>query len=127
VKVTLYAPAEYWGLTPEQRADITNGCGPGRFGSRVISDSLWGLDITEACNIHDFSYHIGWTIADKASADRAFLNNMLRIIDAAGGWWPIVALRRHAAVTYYRAVADFGGPAFWKGKNPAINEMEIII
>ena len=125
MKAILYAPAEYWELTPEQRKSLTNGCGPGRFGSKLISDRLWGLDISEVCNIHDFTYHIGWTIADKLSADRAFLNNMLRLIDAAGGRWPIVALRRHAAVTYYRAVADFGGPAFWRGKNPARNLGEI--
>ena len=117
----LYAPAEYWQLTPEQRKDVTIGCGPGRFGSRLVPDRLWGLSIKEACNIHDWMYHTGAAIEDKDEADRVFLNNMLRLIDSAGGLWPVVALRRHAAAKYYRAVADFGGPAFWSGKNRAEN------
>lgn len=121
MKAILYAPAEYWELTPEQRKALTNGCGPGRFGSMVVSDRLWGLSIEEACRIHDYQYAVGETIEDKFEADRVFLNNMLRLIDAAGGWWLLVALRRHAAVKYYRAVADFGGPFFWKGKNPERN------
>lgn len=121
MKALLYAPAEYWELTREQRKILTNGCGPGRFGSKIISDSIWWLDISEACRIHDFAYHIGWTHEDKLSADRSFMYNMLRLIDAAGGRWLLVALRRRAAVKYYRAVADFGGPAFWKGKNPERN------
>ena len=117
MKALLFAPEAYWKLTPEQKARIVNGCGPGRFGSKLVPDRLWGLSILAACEIHDYMYAVGETIEDKDEADRVFLNNMLRLIDKAGGRWIIKAMRRHAAVKYYRAVADFGGIAFWAGKN----------
>jgi hypothetical protein len=127
MKALLFAPEAYWKLTPEQKANIVNGCGPGRFGSMIVPDSLWGLSIKEACNIHDYMFAVGETNEDRDEADRVFLNNMLRLIDAAGGWWAVKALRRQAAVKYYRAVADFGGPAFWSGKNKPSELQEVTI
>lgn len=120
-KALLYAPAEYWELTPEQLKDIIGEgrCGPGKLGGKIVPDRIWGLNIKPACSIHDFMWAVGATDEDRREADRAFLNNILRLIDAAAGPWLLVALRRHAAAKYYRAVADFGGPAFWAGKNPA--------
>lgn len=64
-------------------------------------------------------YAAGSTIADKEEADRVFLNNMLRLITAAGGLGALRWLRRQRASRYYEAVCLFGGPAFWGGKNPA--------
>jgi hypothetical protein len=112
----LYAPETYWALPEKERK---GGCGPGKFGDKLVPDSIWGLNIKPVCSIHDHQYAVGETIEDKDEADRVFLNNMLRLIDSAGGNWIIKALRRHAAAKYYSAVADFGGPSFWKGKNPA--------
>lgn len=117
MRALLFAPEAYWKLTPEQKARVVNGCGPGRFGAKVVPDSLLGLSILPACEIHDYSYAMGESIDDKNEADRVFLNNMLRLIDKAGGWWITISIRRWLAAHYYRAVADFGGVAFWKGKN----------
>ena len=41
------APVEYWQLTPEQKAELTNGCGP-KAVEPLIPDSILGLDIEEA-------------------------------------------------------------------------------
>jgi len=112
----LFAPAEYWFAT--NKDEVCNGCGPKGLGGWLIPDTLYGLSIEEACDIHDWMYKAGKTIADKEEADRVFLNNMLRIIDAQSGLllrW----LRRQRAMHYYSAVRDFAGPLFWDDKNAA--------
>jgi hypothetical protein len=124
MKSILYAPEAFWILTPEQRQRYCNGCGPGKVGSRFIPNRIWGLDVSECCNIHDFMYWWGSTIEDKREADRTFLNNMLRVIDTNSSGWLLNTLRRRMALKYYTAVATFGGPAFWKNVNPAANMRE---
>ncbi len=113
----LFAPAEYWQLTDAQRAEICNGCGTKGIVGAMVPDKIYGLRITDACNIHDFQYSIGETIDDKESADRAFLNNLLRLIDAGTDNPWLTRMRVRRAKIYYRAVAELGGPAFWAGKN----------
>ena len=112
----LYAPVDYWALTPAAKAEICNGCGAS--GGRRFPGHIWWLDITEACNIHDYMYHLGLTEQDREEADKAFLNNLLRIIEKDSVDFAIIkTLRRWRAMTYYGAVRDFGGPAFWDNKN----------
>lgn len=123
--VKLYAPEIYVAASPEVRATVVNGCGPGGWKVDIVPDTIWGLNVTEACNIHDWMYTTGETIADKDEADRVLLNNLLRLIDAAGGCWLIRKLRRLRAREYYEAVQHFGGPAFWAGKNDSANLITI--
>ena len=116
-RAMLFAPPGYWRMSPEHRAEICNGCGPKGLCGYVIPDTIWGLYIGDVCDIHDFQYETGSTHEDKESADRSFLYNMLRLIEAAGGPAILKWLRRRRAMKYYRAVCAFGGPAFWAGKN----------
>ena len=113
----LYAPESYTRATPEVRATVVNGCGPGGWKLDLVPDTIWFLDISLCCDIHDWMYVEGETIEAKEEADRVFLNNMLRAIDAAGGPKILQALRRHRAAKYYNMVHLFGGPAYWLGKN----------
>jgi len=62
-------------------------------------------------------FAVGETIEDKDEADRVFLNNMLRLVDAGSTNWFTRWARSRAAVKYYYAVRDCGGPAFWREKN----------
>lgn len=117
----LYAPESYINASPEVRAAAVNGCGPGGWKVDLIPDVIWWLDISPSCNIHDWMYTVGETLADKEEADRVFLNNVLRQIDAAKGCWLIKRLRLRAARAYYEAVQHFGGPAFWSNKNAHTN------
>lgn len=121
MKVSLYAPPGYNKLTAEQKANIVNGCGSQAMWFKV--NHMWGLNVSEACNIHDYMYRIGETLEDKKVADRVFLNNMNRIIEAKGGFFK--SLRYIRAKEYYLAVKYFGGPAFWAGKNDHENQYEI--
>jgi len=61
-------------------------------------------------------YAKGKLIDDKHEADRVFLNNMVRVIDTES-CRILRALRRYRAMSYYNAVRDFGGPAYWANKN----------
>jgi tRNA G37 N-methylase Trm5 len=53
-------------------------------------------------------------VAEKEAADRIFLNNMNRQIEASSKWlrW----LRKRRALKYYFAVKWFGSTAFWDKK-----------
>lgn len=114
MRVELYAPKQYWALPESERR---GGCGPGGLGDWLVPDTIWLLSVRPACKIHDFMYSVGETISDKDEADRVFLNNMLRLVEAAGGPEWLRRLRANRAHTYYLAVKTFGGPAFWSGKN----------
>jgi len=115
--VVLFAPEAYRAMTDASKAAVCNGCGSKGLGGWIVPDTLWGLSITETCNIHDYMYEVGTTIKDKNSADRAFLNNMLRVIDACTKWGIVKTLRKNRAYIYYSVVKKFGGPAFWASNN----------
>ena len=117
-EVKLFAPKTYWAASDAARAEVCNGCGPGRIGGDLVPDTLWGLRVTRACDIHDWMYRMGETIEDKNEADRTFLNNMLRLVDGRTKYGCLRWLRARRAYVYYQAVRAFGGPAFWSGKNP---------
>ena len=70
-------------------------------------------------------YSSGKDRADKETADIVFLNNLVRLIDGDPTFEPVMAIRRQQAMVYYTAVRDFGGPAFWDGKNKP-EEMQAI-
>jgi len=110
-KDLLTAPGEYWKLSEEEKSKICNGAGPRNFGW-AVPDTLYGLSITEAADIHDFMYHIGTTRSYKEAADNTFLDNMVRIIEKETKWNWLKKLRCMRARKYYLAVKELGGPAF---------------
>jgi len=112
----LYAPTEYWKLNLKEHKEICNKAGPKGYGW-LVPNTIWGLNIGECANIHDFLFYVGKTIEDKDAADRIFLNNMLRLINLKTKWGFVKYLRIQRASKYYAAVCIKGGPAFWKGKN----------
>lgn len=94
----------------------SNGCGAEGARFDFVPDSIYGVSIFEACRIHDWAYFKGRNNDDKERADREFLNNLLRLIEANNKWYYPTMLARRRALKYYEAVVVFGGPAFWKGK-----------
>lgn len=113
----LYAPESYWAATPDELGQVVNGCGTSGWKGKLVPETLYGLSVSESCNIHDWMYHHGKDINDKNVADRVFLNNMIRTIEDEGGFCLLRKLRLRRARLYYRAVENFGGPAFWANKN----------
>ena len=116
---SLYAPESYAIADDLIKGLICNGCGAKGLGGWVVPNTMYGLSIKEACNIHDWMYNDGKTFSDKEVADRTFLNNMLRIIDGADHFGSAILrpFRRIRAMSYFTAVKRFGGLAFWSGKN----------
>lgn len=99
----LVAPSLYLALRPSRKAELCNGAGPKRFGW-LIPDTLYGLSITEAANIHDFMYATG---SSKVAADELFYTNMCTLVRNKGGFFMYPRLVR--AWEYYKAVDMFGG------------------
>ncbi len=50
MQLPLYAPKSYWNLTEEEKSKICNGCGA-KDGIKV-PDTIYGLSIKIACDIH---------------------------------------------------------------------------
>ena len=102
----------YRNLTPELKASICNGAGAeGKWISGFIPNTMYGLDVEEAFNVHDYDYFMGGKREQKNVADRRMLENLLIIINNKGGW--LQGLRRRRAMKYYEAVHHFGDEAFW--------------
>ena len=116
----------YYDTPKKVRDTIVNGCGPSGWGwkARIIPETLYGLDVSEACNIHDFGYYFGVTLWDKESVDDMFLENMNTLI-SKGSWW-FRFLRRRRALKYYWAVRIFGKRAFMANKE-GINQHFVIL
>jgi len=110
----LIAPSSYVNATKEERAAVVNGCGTGGWKGALVPDSMWGLNVSGVCDIHDWMYEYGKTEEDKDFADMLFMRNLIRLINAKGGW--LAWLRRYRATSYYNAVAEAGDEAFWRNK-----------
>ena len=117
----LWAPETYWKAPKSEIKRVCNGCGTAGWKGDLVPDTMWFLDVSPACQIHDYMYHEGRTQEDKEQADRVFLNNLNRIIEADSEWKILKILRRRRARIYYEAVKYAGGPAFWSGKNKDSN------
>jgi hypothetical protein len=106
------APESYKNANTEIKAQICNGCGPSGWKAGIIPDTVWGLCISEACNIHDWMYFVGRTEADRLQADVLFLENLNALIEEKTKWGIMKFLRKMRAKTYYTAVRKFGQKHF---------------
>ena len=113
----LLAPVRYIDAGDKQRGLICNGCGPAGWKFDLVPDTIWGLSVTQACDIHDWGYHEGRTDLDKQTADLVLLVNLI-ILCLRGRRW-LLPLRAYRATSYYLAVARPGGAAFSAGKESA--------
>uniref|UniRef100_I2Q039 DUF1353 domain-containing protein n=1 Tax=Desulfovibrio sp. U5L TaxID=596152 RepID=I2Q039_9BACT len=105
--MNLIAPESYLVASQAERAAVVNGCGPGGWRVDLIPDHLCGLDISEACNIHDWQYHEG---KDRQAADVTLYLNLCIVVLCHGG--PLEPLRLGAALVMYRAVRECGARFF---------------
>jgi hypothetical protein len=115
--VKLFADEDYWSVSEKIRANW--GCGPGGIGDVLVPDTVWGLNIKPACQIHDW-YYRHWpedTEEARLRADRIFFNNMLRIVNAKTKNRLLLALRRLRCKTYYKMVRSFGATAYFMDRN----------
>lgn len=91
-----------------------NGCGSG-WKEPLVPDSLGGIDISEACGIHDYDYEVGGNATDFEIANMHFLFNMLIIINRDDTWYTNEDTATKWAVRYYQAVVKYGKEYFnWR-------------
>ena len=109
----LIAPNSYRQNTALNTPTYINGCGGQGLTSSIISNSLFGLNINEACNIHDYMYEQG---IDKLDSDNIFLKNMLTLINQDSSSNIIKHLRKAKAYLYFLGVKLFEN-IFFKSKN----------
>jgi hypothetical protein len=102
----LEAPERYFRMFEAEKRLVCNGAGSKGWGW-LVPDTMWGLSVTEAANIHDYMY---WWRLGRKESDKLFYKNMLSIINNKGGFlrYP----RRLRAYTYYKAVRVFGAAAY---------------
>jgi hypothetical protein len=122
----LYAPKDYWKAGEDEKNRIYGVCKiTDNFD--FIQDTIFGLSVKEACDIWCWMYCCAREfLEDKDEADRVFLNNMLRLINAKTKRYfkflglkfknPMLNLRRRGAYKNYLVVKRFGAPVFWLGK-----------
>lgn len=106
----LLGPASYWNASSEKKARNCNGCGTAGWKGVLIPDSVYGLCVSEACNLHDWMYAIGTSREDKLKADNIFQDNLLALVrrDANRSWigWLLKIPRSYRCFGYYMAVAE---------------------
>ncbi len=112
----LQAPRSYWAASSDYRDANCNGCGTSGWKGELIPDTVYGLSINSACQIHDWMYAEGQTDDDKTAADALFLTNLLALVAQAARatWWSwlLAPFRRRRCLKYFEAVSAFGSSAF---------------
>ena len=106
----LKAPESFWNTDEETLAMEIGGCGPGKFGDRIVPDTVYGLSIKPACAIHDWEYSRGLTFKDKCDADENFLVNMFRLICRGSKW--LLVVRGWRIMSYCLGVYIGGGKSY---------------
>jgi len=117
----LFAHPKCWKFIEEHPEEFQSfGCGPGGIGDILVPDRIYGLDVSDACRIHDWYYrfHPSNSPDGRLEADSIFKNNLLRIVKAKSKNKIIRWLRVRRCRTYYSLVRFGGGPAYYEDRNP---------
>ena len=93
---------EYDELCPELKAKICNGIGPDTWLRKFCPQTIWGMNVSEIGDIHDFDYEKAKYLYTKAVADVVFLVNLCRKIDTGKKW--LKWLRQNRAILYFKLV-----------------------
>lgn len=114
MKTSIYNGVKYWHpLRYEFIEPLKDCCGAGDgIQERLVPETIYGLRITRACSIHDFSFEVAESDEDFILANIAFLYNIMAIIDARSANAAMRWVRRYRAMTYYNSVQELGKTAF---------------
>jgi hypothetical protein len=107
----LLAPESYWTLHEDEKYEITNGCGPSRATS-LVPNTIMGVNIRAACDIHDYTYAQSETVKSREEADFLFSYNMRRLVDRKLESGFFRSLAYFGVDLYLMAVRLFGGKYF---------------
>lgn len=111
----LNAPDSFKIAAIELLLSVCNGCGAAGSFFRPPS-TIYGVDITPACQIHDFAFYLGQTLKEFNTANDQFYDNIKVLLDMSPGFIKPKHLMAARALIYYKAVCWFGLSAFYAGK-----------
>ena len=83
----------------------TNGCGRTGIEDWLVPDTIWGLDISPVCRVHDYMYLHAEKLAEENYADAIFGANLISLIQQKTKFAPLKWLRLRRAYKYIDAVA----------------------
>jgi len=112
-KLRRYATGAYWIASDEEKERVCNGCGAE--GGIKFPNTMYGLDISEGCDIHDYMFFEGKTLGDFYFANMVFIWNLFVII-IKGPNVIMVMPRLYRAAGYALAVIKLGSGAYWIDK-----------
>jgi len=112
MKRQMIVPEGFRKLTPEEKRKICNGAGSSQAGFDFVPDTMYGLNLNAAADIHDYMYFVGKTRLDKIIADIVYLHNMFAYIEQESYWF-MVWLRENRALVYVDAVNIAGDDSFF--------------
>jgi hypothetical protein len=124
----LFAHPDCWKFIEEHPEDFKSfGCGPGGVGDILVPDTMYGMDVSDACRIHDWYYRFysDNTEDGRRTADDILKNNLLRIVRAKSRNKIIRWLRVRRCRTYYSIVRFAGGPAYYEERNEGDEYREV--
>jgi len=78
----------------------------------LVPNSILGVDLKAACDIHDYTYATQSSIRDRKDADDLFLANMHHLITRKLKSAPMRFVGTIGVGLYYLAVRIFGGHYF---------------
>lgn len=85
--------------------DGTNGCGRAGIEGAVVPDTIWGLDVSPVCRVHDWMYGEADTLEEENYADAIFGANLISIVQQKTKNPILKWLRLRRAYKYVDAVA----------------------
>ena len=102
---TLLTPLTMLRLDMPTIMEMTNGCGREGVEGRIVPDTIWGLDISPVCRVHDYMYMHAETLAEENYSDAIFGANLISLIQQKTKFAPLKWLRLRRAYKYVDAVA----------------------
>ena len=101
----LLTPLSMLRLNMDAIMEMTNGCGREGIEGRIVPDTVWGLDISPACRVHDYMYIHADSLSEENYADAIFGANLISLIQQKTSFPPLKWLRLRRAYKYIDAVA----------------------
>lgn len=105
----LWAPDGFWreisGRDIHYSPHGCNGCGTAR--SFWVPDTMYRLQVTVCCNIHDYMCARSIDEIERRWTDVEFFFNLTAWIDAKSRFFLIRELRKHRALLYFKAVRAY--------------------
>ena len=102
---TLLTPLSMLRLSMDAIMEMTNGCGREGIEGRIVPDTIWGLDISPVCRVHDWMYADADTADEENYADAIFGANLISLIKQKTSSRILQWLRLRRAYKYIDAVA----------------------